>query len=102
MSILNEKELDKEKTFSITVNIEKSKIQKRYIIEGIQIYFPFDAYEPQIQYMTKVIKTLNNGGNSNISALESPTGTGKTLCLLCSVLGWMEQKNYPVENILLH
>ena len=99
MSILNEKELDKEKTFSITINIEKSKIQKRYIIEGIQIYFPFDAYEPQIQYMTKVIKTLNNGGNSNISALESPTGTGKTLCLLCSVLGWMEQKNYPVENI---
>ena len=99
MKTSEENESEKELEFKITINGEDSKNQKCYIIEGIRIYFPYEAYGPQIEYMTKVIKTLNNGGNSNICALESPTGTGKTLCLLCSVLGWVEQNNYLVKNI---
>ena len=99
MKTSEENESEKELEFKITINGEDSKNQKCYIIEGIRIYFPYEAYGPQIEYMTKVIKTLNNGCNSNICALESPTGTGKTLCLLCSVLGWMEHNNHSVKNI---
>ena len=47
--------------------------------------------------MSKVISSLNKYGS--LSALESPTGTGKTLCLLCAVLAWV--KHYD-KNISIY
>jgi regulator of telomere elongation helicase 1 len=58
-------------------------------ILGIPVDFPKTPYDCQIQYMTKVIEALNNGQNA---LLESPTGTGKTLCLLCATLAWQKVK----------
>ena len=82
------------KYFEIYIDLEKAKSQNKIIIEGVEIYFPFKPYPPQEEYMKKVILTLSTQGN--ISTLESPTGTGKTLCLLCSVLGWL-RKNKEKE-----
>ncbi|WOL00351.1 regulator of telomere elongation helicase 1 isoform X2 [Canna indica] len=56
-----------------------------YKIRGISVDFPFEAYDCQIVYMEKVIQSLQQGCNA---LLESPTGTGKTLCLLCATLAW--------------
>ncbi|XP_024022473.1 regulator of telomere elongation helicase 1 homolog isoform X2 [Morus notabilis] len=56
-----------------------------YKIRGIDVDFPFEAYDCQLVYMDKVIQSLQNKCNA---LLESPTGTGKTLCLLCATLAW--------------
>ncbi|MQL92246.1 hypothetical protein Taro_024871, partial [Colocasia esculenta] len=56
-----------------------------YKIRGIDVDFPFEAYDCQIVYMEKVIQSLQQRCNA---LLESPTGTGKTLCLLCATLAW--------------
>ena len=71
-----------------------AKRQKIVNINGINIYFPYDIYSNQSKYMEKIIQLLNDRVNSNIkniAALESPTGTGKTLCLLCSTLAWVNE-----------
>lgn len=54
-------------------------------INNVDVDFPFSPYECQKDYMGHVIKALQLKQNA---ILESPTGTGKTLCLLCSVLAW--------------
>ena len=82
--------MEKELNIIYQINFDFIKYLSNYrlIIEGIVIYFPYKPYPPQENYMKKIILTLKNKGN--ISALESPTGTGKTLCLLCSILAWIK------------
>ncbi|KAJ3053911.1 Regulator of telomere elongation helicase 1 [Rhizophlyctis rosea] len=58
-----------------------------YDLKGITVLFPFPAYNCQLNLMKKMISSLQSGQNA---LLESPTGTGKTLCLLCATLAWKE------------
>jgi len=59
------------------------------VINGIEIHFPFEPYAVQRDYMKGVISALQSGTNA---LLESPTGTGKTLCLLCAALAWQRHE----------
>ncbi|XP_071671556.1 regulator of telomere elongation helicase 1 isoform X4 [Patagioenas fasciata] len=59
----------------------------RITLNGITVEFPFQPYPCQEAYMAKVLECLQKKVNG---ILESPTGTGKTLCLLCSTLAWRE------------
>ncbi|XP_053694126.1 regulator of telomere elongation helicase 1 homolog [Sabethes cyaneus] len=65
-----------------------------YVISGIPVNFPFEPYQVQRDYMAKVIECLQNSTNG---VLESPTGTGKTLSLLCSSLAWILYKKAQVQ-----
>ncbi|XP_022350036.1 regulator of telomere elongation helicase 1 isoform X2 [Enhydra lutris kenyoni] len=56
-------------------------------LRGVTVDFPFQPYKCQEEYMSKVLECLQKRVNG---ILESPTGTGKTLCLLCSALAWRE------------
>uniref|UniRef100_A0A336L6I5 Regulator of telomere elongation helicase 1 homolog n=1 Tax=Culicoides sonorensis TaxID=179676 RepID=A0A336L6I5_CULSO len=63
-------------------------------LNGVVVNFPFEPYEVQKNYMSKVIEALQGSSNA---VLESPTGTGKTLCLLCSSLAWLLTKKAQVQ-----
>ncbi|XP_037666909.1 regulator of telomere elongation helicase 1 isoform X3 [Choloepus didactylus] len=56
-------------------------------LNGVTVDFPFQPYKCQQEYMAKVLECLQKKVNG---ILESPTGTGKTLCLLCTTLAWRE------------
>ncbi|KAI4387407.1 hypothetical protein MLD38_005244 [Melastoma candidum] len=48
--------------------------------------FPFEPYSIQVEFMSALYRFLDEGG---VSMLESPTGTGKTLSIICSALQWL-------------
>ncbi|XP_038215340.1 regulator of telomere elongation helicase 1 homolog [Zerene cesonia] len=64
------------------------------MICGIPVNFPFEPYEVQKAYMARVIESLQNNTNA---LLESPTGTGKTLSLLCSSIAWLLVKKAQLQ-----
>ena len=58
-------------------------------LRGLSVHFPFEPYKCQEEYMGKVLDALLKSENA---LLESPTGTGKTLCLLCATLAWQRNQ----------
>uniref|UniRef100_A0A6B2E8V3 Regulator of telomere elongation helicase 1 homolog n=1 Tax=Phlebotomus kandelakii TaxID=1109342 RepID=A0A6B2E8V3_9DIPT len=67
----------------------------KFPIAGYAVDFPFEPYDVQKEYMKKVIESLETSQNA---MLESPTGTGKTLSLLCSSLAWLLVKKTEYEG----
>ena len=58
-------------------------------IAGHHLNFPFRPYGSQIIFMERNLRGLAAGTNS---LLEAPTGSGKTLSLLCSTLAWQQKR----------
>ncbi|RDY04748.1 ATP-dependent DNA helicase DDX11, partial [Mucuna pruriens] len=56
--------------------------------------FPFEPYSIQIDFMNSLYESLNRGG---VSMLESPTGTGKTMSVICSALQWVLDRRLQEE-----
>ncbi|CAL5332001.1 unnamed protein product [Camellia sinensis] len=71
-----------------------TKPKNVYHIGGIAVEFPYQPYGSQLAFMGRVISTLDRAQRDGHchALLESPTGTGKSLSLLCSALAW--QQNY--------
>ncbi|XP_066394771.1 uncharacterized protein [Miscanthus floridulus] len=69
-----------------------------YQVGGVPVEFPYKPYGTQLAFMGRVIATLDRARRQGRShaLLESPTGTGKSLSLLCSALAW--QRHYPLRS----
>jgi len=71
--------------------------QTKLNINGLDVYFPFKPYECQSNFMSQMINAMQNSENA---LLESPTGTGKTLSLLCAALAWLrDERDKMVGNL---
>ncbi|EUD65803.1 regulator-telomere elongation helicase 1 [Plasmodium inui San Antonio 1] len=80
--------------------VKNEDVNHRYTINDVEVYFPYELYDCQYNYMLSVLNALKKKENA---ILESPTGTGKTLCLLCASISYlvdvMEKKGAFSENI---
>ena len=63
------------------------------------VKFPYEPYSIQHDFVQKLVQTLEAGGNA---LLESPTGTGKTACLLCGSLSWQQQYAQSIQMSEVH
>jgi len=67
-------------------DIPQLSLHSSFFVEGIKIGWPFPAIMlPQRQMAMHIVKGLKR---SLHVVLESPTGTGKSVAILCSVLAW--------------
>ena len=53
------------------------------MIKECEVNFPFEPYEVQADFVSTMVNAILGGDNA---ALESHTGTGKTLCMLTAAL----------------
>ncbi|XP_063873966.1 Fanconi anemia group J protein homolog isoform X1 [Scylla paramamosain] len=69
--------------------VPKRPRQKMYHIGGVQVLLPVKPYPSQLAMMGQIITGLKHRQNC---LLESPTGSGKSLALLCSTLAWQREQ----------
>ncbi|XP_037665542.1 LOW QUALITY PROTEIN: Fanconi anemia group J protein [Choloepus didactylus] len=73
-----------------------SSMWSEYTIGGVKINFPCKAYPSQLAMMNSIVRGLNSKQHC---LLESPTGSGKSLALLCSALAWQQSlSGKPVDE----
>lgn len=67
-------------------------------VAGVPLSFPHTPYRAQVALMHAVVTAVKNKGNALV---ESPTGTGKSLALLCSSLAVQQYLAKEHENCQL-
>ncbi|VDP47556.1 unnamed protein product [Heligmosomoides polygyrus] len=60
--------------------------------------FPFPPYGIQLQLMNEIKECIDK---QQVGIFESPTGTGKTLSVLCATATWLEEFEKQMEEELL-
>jgi chromosome transmission fidelity protein 1 len=80
---------------SLNINYDKNISQNEF--DKHIFPFPFPVYPQQQQLMEVIYNTINT---SSIGCFESPTGTGKSLSLICSALLWQQNEENSIISKL--
>ena len=72
-----------------TVVIMAASQTQEYTMNRVKIHFPHKAYPSQVAMMNQIVRSLQQSKNA---LLESPTGSGKSLALLCAALAWQRDE----------
>lgn len=75
---------------NFTGNTSQLNSLKTFPIDGFQVKFPFEPYECQKEIMRNILRGIKSKTHTII---ESPTGTGKCLSALSSVIGFLKKQN---------
>ncbi len=67
----------------------------RVSIGGVDVQFPFQPYPSQLALMSALVRAVKTRTHA---CLESPTGSGKSLALLCSALAWHAQEKATLQQ----
>ncbi|KAI4293512.1 hypothetical protein PAPHI01_2786, partial [Pancytospora philotis] len=67
----------------------------RLKICGVPVEIPYAPYPSQIATMSRLLSCMKEGGSALV---ESPTGTGKSLAILCAVLAFSAQSRRESED----
>jgi chromosome transmission fidelity protein 1 len=59
-------------------------------VTKVDFHHPYTPYAIQEEFMQTVYSVLESG-SSSVGILESPTGTGKSLSLICASLTWLRE-----------
>lgn len=81
--------------FKVALN-EKLLTKSHPVENTSQAYFPYPPYTEQSELVSSIQQTIVSSQNAII---ESPTGTGKTLCLLISSLSALNIMHNPKTKI---
>lgn len=61
--------------------------ENKRVLTAEDFKFPYAAYPTQVKLMRAIYSALDTG---SIGLFESPTGTGKSLSIICATLKWLE------------
>ncbi|PHH78376.1 hypothetical protein CDD80_6999 [Ophiocordyceps camponoti-rufipedis] len=69
-------------------------------LETLDFHHPYTPYDVQEQLMKTVYQVLE-AGNGQVGIVESPTGTGKSLSLICASLTWLRNHKSREQDAAL-
>jgi chromosome transmission fidelity protein 1 len=91
--------LDKSKCVN-EINLKTEIVENESVQIPSDFPFPFEAYNIQKGFMSKLYECLELG---KIGIFESPTGTGKSLSIICGALKWLrdyqEQQRAELQRL---